>query len=137
MLASVVTLRNGDCLSATPVARRSDPSNAASPVELANWAITLVRGTSPAGLHAWTTRALRYYAHATAYVYLVADPFPGFRGWYGTYPVDLIIDPPRPQARWKTLLRLPLAIPAGQRASRRVAGFCRRGPQPRRTSNPV
>ena len=41
MLASVVTLRNGDCLSATLVARRSDPSNAASPVELANWAITI------------------------------------------------------------------------------------------------
>jgi hypothetical protein len=64
------------------------------------------------GLHEWTSRYLRYNVHVQAYVWLVADPFPGFRGRYGTYPVDLIIDPPRPQARWKTALRIPLAIPA-------------------------
>jgi hypothetical protein len=72
----------------------------------------LIRGRSPAGLHAWTARFLRYWTHVQAYAFLVADPFPGFRGWQGTYPVDLEIEPLRPQARWKTALRLPLAVPA-------------------------
>jgi hypothetical protein len=45
-------------------------------------------------------------------VYFVADRYPPFRGWYGTYPVDLAIDPSGPQARWKTLFRILLAIPA-------------------------
>jgi len=76
------------------------------------WLLTLVRGRPPAPLHAWLGRALRYWTHVQAYTWLVADPFPGFRGWYGTYPVDLDLAPPEAQARWKTLLRLPLAIPA-------------------------
>ncbi len=82
------------------------------PVVIVSWLITLIRGQTPRGLHEWTARYLRYWAHVYSYLWLVADPFPGFRGWYGTYPVDLVIDPPQPQARWKTLLRLPLAIPA-------------------------
>jgi len=82
------------------------------PVAIVIWVMTLIRGQTPRGLHDWTSRFLRYWAHVTAYVWLVAEPFPGFRGWYGTYPVDLIIDPPRRQTRWKTLFRLPLAIPA-------------------------
>jgi hypothetical protein len=48
----------------------------------------------------------------TAYTYLLADPYPKFRGWPGTYPVDLRIDPPAPQRRWTILLRLVLAVPA-------------------------
>jgi len=84
----------------------------ALPVAIVNWVILLARGTPPAGVHAWTTRFLRYWTHVQAYAWLVSDPFPGFRGWYGTYPVDLEVAPPRRQARWKTLLRLPLAIPA-------------------------
>jgi len=84
----------------------------ALPVAIVNWVIVLARGRAPDGLHAWTARAVRYWTHVQAYTWLVADPFPGFRGWYGTYPVDLEIGPPREQARWKTLLRLVLAIPA-------------------------
>jgi 2-(1,2-epoxy-1,2-dihydrophenyl)acetyl-CoA isomerase len=82
------------------------------PVAVVNWVIVLARGTAPAGLHAWTGRVVRYWTHVQAYAWLVSDPFPGFRGWAGTYPVDLEIAPRRPQARWKTLLRLPLAVPA-------------------------
>ena len=81
-------------------------------VAIVNWAITLVRGRSPAGLHAWTARALRYYTQVEAYVYLIADPYPGFRGWYGTYPIDLDVAPPAPQPRWATAIRVVLAIPA-------------------------
>jgi 2-(1,2-epoxy-1,2-dihydrophenyl)acetyl-CoA isomerase len=84
----------------------------ALPVAVVNWVILLARGRPIAGVHAWTARFLRYWTHVQAYAWLISDPFPGFRGWYGTYPVDLDIAPPRPQARWKTLLRLPLAIPA-------------------------
>jgi 2-(1,2-epoxy-1,2-dihydrophenyl)acetyl-CoA isomerase len=81
-------------------------------VAIVSWAITLVRGTTPAGIHAWTSRALRYYTQVQAYLFLIADPFPSFRGWYGTYPVDLDIASPSPQPRWTTLLRIVLAIPA-------------------------
>jgi 2-(1,2-epoxy-1,2-dihydrophenyl)acetyl-CoA isomerase len=81
-------------------------------VAVVNWAITLVRGRTPAGIHAWTSRSLRYYIQVQAYLYLIADPFPGFRGWYGAYPVDLDIAPPASQPRLTTLLRIVLAVPA-------------------------
>jgi 2-(1,2-epoxy-1,2-dihydrophenyl)acetyl-CoA isomerase len=81
-------------------------------VTIVNWAITLTLGRTPRGLHDWTARFLRYWTHVQAYVWLIADPYPGFRGWYRTYPVDLVVAPPDPQARWKTFLRLILVIPA-------------------------
>jgi 2-(1,2-epoxy-1,2-dihydrophenyl)acetyl-CoA isomerase len=81
-------------------------------VGIVNWVITLVRGTSPRGVHDWLARLVRYQAHVYAYVYFVADPYPSFRGWRGTYPIDLEIAPPAPQARWKTLLRIVLVLPA-------------------------
>jgi 2-(1,2-epoxy-1,2-dihydrophenyl)acetyl-CoA isomerase len=84
----------------------------ALPVAIVNWLVALARGRTVRGLHEWTVRFLRYYVHVQAYVWLVADPYPGFRGWPGTYPVDLDVTPQAPQTRWKTLLRLPLAIPA-------------------------
>ena len=84
----------------------------AIPVTVVNWFITLVRGRPSEGVHAWTSRFVRYQAHVNAYVYFVADPYPSFRGWPGRYPVDLAIAPPAEQVRWKTLLRIVLAIPA-------------------------
>ena len=81
-------------------------------VAIVDWFITLVRGRSPARLHGWLARFVRYQTHVYAYAYLIADPFPGFRGWRGTYPIDLDVAPPRPQARWKTALRILLIIPA-------------------------
>ena len=82
------------------------------PVTFVNWFITLVRGRPSAGVHAWTSRFVRYQVHVNAYVYLVADPYPSFRGWRGTYPIDIVIAPPADQVRWKTLLRIVLVIPA-------------------------
>jgi 2-(1,2-epoxy-1,2-dihydrophenyl)acetyl-CoA isomerase len=81
-------------------------------VGVVNWFITLARGTSPRGVHDWLARLVRYQAHVYAYLYLVADPYPSFRGWAGSYPVDLVIAAPAPQARWKTFLRIVLVIPA-------------------------
>jgi 2-(1,2-epoxy-1,2-dihydrophenyl)acetyl-CoA isomerase len=82
------------------------------PVALVDWVIALVKGRPAAGVAAWLTRFLRYQTHVYAYLYLVADPYPRFRGWAGTYPVDLAVDPPGPQPRWKTLLRIVLVLPA-------------------------
>ncbi|HEX4679100.1 MAG TPA: DUF4389 domain-containing protein [Gaiellaceae bacterium] len=84
----------------------------ALPVTLVNWFITLVRGRPSEGVHAWMSRFIRYQAHVNAYTYLVADPYPSFRGWRGRYPIDLAIAPPTEQVRWKTLLRIILVIPA-------------------------
>jgi 2-(1,2-epoxy-1,2-dihydrophenyl)acetyl-CoA isomerase len=84
----------------------------ALPVAIVAWAIALVRGRLPDGLHAWLGRFVRYYTHVSAYEFLVADPFPKFRGWPGTYPIDLDVGPPTPQNRWVTLFRIVLALPA-------------------------
>ena len=82
------------------------------PVALVNWVIALVRGRPAVGLSSWVARFVRFQTHVYAYTYLVADPYPPFRGWAGTYAVDLAIDTPGPQPRWKTLLRIVLVIPA-------------------------
>jgi 2-(1,2-epoxy-1,2-dihydrophenyl)acetyl-CoA isomerase len=84
----------------------------AFPVTIVNWFITLFRGRPSAGVHAWTSRLVRYQVHVNAYMYLAADPYPSFRGWPGRYPVDIAIAPPIEQARLKTLFRLVLVIPA-------------------------
>lgn len=81
-------------------------------VAIVSWFAALARGTVPGGLHEFLARFLRYQVHVNAYAWLVADPFPGFRGWPGTYPIDLVVAPPAPQTRWKTALRIVLAIPA-------------------------
>ena len=84
----------------------------ASLVWIAMWVLTLIRGEAPAGLHAWFARLVRYDAHVCAYWFLVADPFPPFRGWFGTYPVDVDIAPPVRQSRWSVAFRPVLALPA-------------------------
>jgi hypothetical protein len=76
------------------------------------WFIVLVRGQMPAGLHAWFARLIRYSTHVNAYALLLADPYPRFRGWEGTYPVDLHVDPPVPQKRWTVAIRIVLVLPA-------------------------
>ncbi len=78
---------------------------------VASWFATLFAGRTPQGLHDFIAGYLRYATHVNAYVYLLADPYPAFGGRPG-YPVDLEVDPPAPQARWKTFFRVLLAIPA-------------------------
>jgi hypothetical protein len=81
-------------------------------VIIANWFATLVGGKPPDALHRFISAYLRYATHVTAYLYLVANPFPGFTGREGSYPVDLAIAPPTRQNRWKTGFRIILAFPA-------------------------
>jgi hypothetical protein len=79
---------------------------------IANWVATLVAGTPPAALHRFMSAYVRYTLHLNAYLYLVANPYPGFVGEEGEYPVDLRLPAPGLQPRWKTLLRILLALPA-------------------------
>jgi Domain of unknown function (DUF4389) len=79
---------------------------------LANWFVTLFAGRPASSLHRFNAAYLRYLTHTYAFLNLVANPFPGFTGKEGTYPVDLRIAPPERQNRWKTGFRLILALPA-------------------------
>jgi hypothetical protein len=79
---------------------------------IVNWFATLFMGRSPDGLHTFLATYLRYLTHVRAYALLVADPFPGFTGTQGTYPIDLEVDPPDRQNRLTVFFRFVLAIPA-------------------------
>ena len=82
-------------------------------VAILNWFATLFMGQPPRAFHRFLCAYIRYTIHLGAYLYLVANPYPGFMGEAGSYPVDIVLpDDPQPQSRWKTLLRLILAIPA-------------------------
>jgi hypothetical protein len=84
----------------------------ALPVAIANWISALFSGRSSPTLHRFLAAYARYAAHVLAYATLVANPFPGFTGRQGSYPVDLEVDPPGLQNRWVTGFRLVLALPA-------------------------
>jgi hypothetical protein len=77
-----------------------------------SWFAALFTGQIPEGVHNLQTRYVRYYTHVSAFLWLTANPFPGFAGAEGSYPVDVQIDPRRPQNRWKTAFRVFLAVPA-------------------------
>jgi hypothetical protein len=79
---------------------------------IANWLATVIAGKSPQSLHDFLGAYVRYSTHVNAYVYLVANPFPGFTGQPGSYPIDVEIAPPESQNRLMSAFRIILAIPA-------------------------
>ena len=79
---------------------------------IANWFATLASGVSPDSLHRFLAAYVRYQNHVYAYVFLIADPFPGFTGQVGSYPVEPVIEGPRQQNRWKVGFRVVLIVPA-------------------------
>jgi hypothetical protein len=79
---------------------------------IVNWFATLFAGRSPEGLHGFLATFLRFTTHVRAYVLLIADPYPGFTGREGSYPIDLEIAPSEDQNRLTVFFRLILAIPA-------------------------
>jgi Domain of unknown function (DUF4389) len=81
-------------------------------VAIVGWFAALFGRRLPDGIHAFQERFLRYSTHVTAYLFLVADPFPRFTGEAGSYPVDLEVDGPTEQNRWTIGFRIILAIPA-------------------------
>jgi hypothetical protein len=93
-----------------------------------NWFILLIKGRTPDGLHDFIAGYIRYLTHLEAYFLLAANPYPGFYAiGEPTYPVDLEIDPPERQNRWKTGFRIFLAIPALLVASTLLFGGPRGG----------
>jgi Domain of unknown function (DUF4389) len=95
---------------------------------LLNWLSALVVGRAPGAFHRFLSRYLRYSTHLSAFIFLVGNPFPGFTGKAGTYPIDVELPPSQPQHRLVTLFRFVLALPAlivggGLSVALVVAGF--------------
>lgn len=78
---------------------------------IGNWFATLFVGRSPEGLHRFIAQYLEYMTHVRAYLFFLADPYPGFLG-DAAYPTYLTVAPPTDQNRWITFFRIILAIPA-------------------------
>lgn len=79
---------------------------------IVGWFATLILGRLPTPLHRFLSAYLRYSTHVFAFLFLTANPFPGFTGTVGSYPVDPELPEPERQKRFVTLFRLFLAIPA-------------------------
>jgi hypothetical protein len=79
---------------------------------IANWLVTLVRGRPVQPLARFLSAYIRYSAHVSAFLWVIGNPFPGFVGAAGSYPVDVRIEPPDRQNRWVTGFKLILGIPA-------------------------
>jgi Domain of unknown function (DUF4389) len=77
-----------------------------------NWFATLILGTTPEWIHRFFIRYVRYQLHVGAFLYLVGNPFPGFVGAAGSYPVELHVAGRERQNRWIVGFRLLLAFPA-------------------------
>ncbi|HMH47951.1 MAG TPA: DUF4389 domain-containing protein [Solirubrobacteraceae bacterium] len=82
------------------------------PSALVSWFATLLTGRSPAALHRFLAAYLRYEFHVLAFLYLAANPFPGFVGRAGSYPFEIVLADRAGQNRWKVGFRAILAIPA-------------------------
>jgi hypothetical protein len=80
--------------------------------EIANWLVTLFTGRPARAIHRFACAFVRQRLHVLAYLSLTANPFPGFVGELGRYPLDLELPEPARQNRWKTFFRLFLALPA-------------------------
>ena len=68
--------------------------------------------------HDMQSRYLRYATHVFGYLNLAANPYPGFEGAPGSYPLDPEIPPQEPQNRWKTGFRFVLIVPGGDPGER-------------------
>jgi hypothetical protein len=79
---------------------------------IAGWFAALVLGRLPRPLHRFLSAYLRYSIHVFSFLFLTANPFPGFTGAAGSYPVDPELPEPERQKRLVTFFRIFLAIPA-------------------------
>ncbi len=81
-------------------------------VAVLSWFIVLFAARLPDGLHRFSSAYVRYVTHLYGYLYLAANDYPGFVGEAGDYAIDVKIDKPARQSRWKTAFRGLLALPA-------------------------
>jgi hypothetical protein len=78
-----------------------------------NWFVALITGRPAKSFQRFVAAYLRYVTTVAAYMIYVANPFPGFVGERGSYPVELELPTtPEKQSRWKTFFRYFLAYPA-------------------------
>lgn len=75
------------------------------------WLVGIFMGRLPDGLHNFIAGYWRYRTRVTAYLLMLADPYPPF-GSGGSYPIDLDVAPAVQQNRLTILFRAILAIPA-------------------------
>jgi hypothetical protein len=87
-------------------------STVALAMALANWIVTLIKGRPSERIHRWLVRFLRYSTYVYAYLFVFANPYPPFHGEPGSYPIDVVVEPPEEQNRLVTAFRIVLAIPA-------------------------
>lgn len=80
-------------------------------IVIAAWFVILVRGRCSNGIHEFLSAYVRYSVQVSAYLHLVANPYPGFTAKLD-YPVRVEIDDPLPQRRWTVFFRIFLAVPA-------------------------
>lgn len=84
----------------------------ASVVVILNWFAVLFTARSPDAFHRFLGAYLRYQLHVFAFLSLAGNPFPGFMGKPGTYPIDLHVAERERQNRWTVFFRLVLLWPA-------------------------
>ena len=75
------------------------------------WLWALFDGRLEDDAHGFLGRYVRYHVHLYAYLLLLANPWPPFRGRPG-YPVDVELDDARRQSRAGVFFRLVLVVPA-------------------------
>jgi Domain of unknown function (DUF4389) len=75
------------------------------------WFAALFTARVPDGIHGFMASFVRYSTRVTGYVFLLANPWPGFTNAH-PYPIDARIDPPARQSRLTVFFRIILAIPA-------------------------
>ncbi|MGB2712390.1 MAG: DUF4389 domain-containing protein [Conexibacter sp.] len=77
------------------------------------WFAIVATGSYPRGLYDFVGKALRFTTRVNGFYYLMTDRFPSFGGEEGSdYPVRLVIPAPQERySRWKTGLRIIIAIP--------------------------
>lgn len=85
---------------------------AAAVALIVNWFVTLFAGTPADSLQRFLSAYLRYQIHVFAYVALIANPFPGFMGEIGSYPLEVELPARERQNRWVTGFRFFLGVPA-------------------------
>ena len=81
---------------------------------IVSWFCALITGRVPDGLHGFLAGYLRYATHVSAYLFLLAEPYPGFLfvNLKHDYPIDVEIAGPEEQGRLSVAFRIILAIPA-------------------------
>jgi hypothetical protein len=86
---------------------------AAMLVGLVSWVSALVIGRPPRLFFRFLSAYVRYQTHFWAFVTLVGNPFPGFVGQPGSYPIDLHLPAePQTQRRLVIFFRVLLVLPA-------------------------